>query len=56
MHMVWHQVAFKHPALFLIGQTLKQFSQMLPKTFIQHAPSTFRNKGYVIFALPYGVT
>jgi hypothetical protein len=56
VHVVWHQVAVKHPALLLLGQTPKDLAQMLPKTLIQHSPPAFRDEGYVIFALPYGVT
>jgi hypothetical protein len=56
VHVVRHQVAFQNPALLLLGQTPKDLSQMLPKTFIQHSATTFGDKGYVIFALPYRVT
>jgi hypothetical protein len=55
MHMVRHQMAFQHPALLLLGQTAEDLAQMLTKTFIQYAASTFGDERHVIFTLPYGV-
>jgi hypothetical protein len=41
MNMVWHQVAFQHPAFLLLRQAAEDFAQMLPQPFIQHPPSAF---------------
>jgi hypothetical protein len=46
---------FQKPALLLLGQTTEYLAQMLSKTDIQHAATTLGDKGYMVFALPYGV-
>jgi hypothetical protein len=51
--MIHHQVAFLYPALFLLGKTAEDLSQMLPQPFIQRSTAAFRDEGYVVFALPY---
>jgi len=55
VHMVSHQMTFQYATFLLLGQTSEYLAQMRPEAFIQHLAATLRDKGHMVFALPYRV-
>jgi hypothetical protein len=56
VHVIGHQMPFQDLAVPLPRQFVEQLPQMLPELLIQRPTSAFRDKHYVIVALPSGVT
>jgi hypothetical protein len=40
------------PALLLLGQLMKQLSQIPPDLLVEHLPAALRDEHHVVFALP----
>jgi hypothetical protein len=53
--MVDQQMPFLNPAFLLLGQLSEYLAQMLPQTAVQHLAAAFRDKNYMVLALPLRV-
>ena len=52
MHMVDYQVSLLNIRLSLLGQIVKDFTQMLAKFSVQGLAAVFRDKHNVVLAFP----
>jgi hypothetical protein len=53
--MIWHQMPFLDPALFLFGQLAEHLAQVPPQLSIQHFSAALRDKHHMVFALLLGM-
>jgi hypothetical protein len=53
--MIGELMPFQNPALSLLGQLAKHFTQMSSQAPVQHLPATLRDKNNVVLALPFRV-
>jgi hypothetical protein len=52
VHMIWQQMPFFDPTLFLHGQFTKDLAQVLPQFPLQCLAPALRDKHHMVFALP----
>jgi hypothetical protein len=53
--MVSLKMPFLNPTLLLLGQLAEHLAQILAQRSVQHLPAAFRDKNYVVLALPFRV-